>query len=202
MDNTTLSLFKDNEFNDEVASLLYNDRIIVLDKDIDPDILQDIVLHIVQWNRDDKDLPKEKRRKIRLIIDSDGGSTIAANNLIDVMQVSKTPIIGIAFSIAASAASSILIACDERYAFKHTVVLLHDGSIAIGATGNKAKQTMAFLERVDEVDKELVLSKTNITEEEFEANKEKEQYLFAEEAKEKGIIDGIIGVDVDLDSIF
>ena len=202
MDNTTLSLFKDNEFNDEVASLLYNDRIIVLDKDIDPDILQDIVLHIVQWNRDDKDLPKEKRRKIRLIIDSDGGSTIAANNLIDVMQVSKTPIIGIAFSIAASAASSILIACDERYAFKHTVVLLHDGSIAIGATGNKAKQTMAFLDRVDEVDKELVLSKTNITEEEFEANKEKEQYMFADEAKEKGIIDGIIGVDVDLDSIF
>ena len=122
-------------------------------------------------------------------------------NLIDVIENSKTPVIGIAFSVAASAASSILIACKERYGFKHSVVLIHDGSVFVGNSGNKAKQTMAFLDRVDEINKELILARTKITEEEFEANKEKEQYMFANEAKEKGIIDGIIGIDIDLDDI-
>lgn len=199
---STLSVFNDNEFNKEVLSLFYGGRIIVLDKDVTPDILQDIVIHILQWNKDDKYIPKDKREKIKLIIDSDGGSAISAINLIDVIVNSKTPVIGIAFSVAASAASSILIACQERYAFKHSIVLIHDGSVFVGNSGNKAKQTMAFLDRVDDINKELIITRTKITEEEFEANKEKEQYMFADEAKEKGIIDGIIGVDVDLDSIF
>lgn len=199
---STLSVFNDNEFNKEVLSLFYGGRIIVLDKDVTPDILQDIVIHILQWNKDDKYIPKDKREKIKLIIDSDGGSAISAINLIDVIVNSKTPVIGIAFSVAASAASSILIACQERYAFKHSIVLIHDGSVFVGNSGNKAKQTMAFLDRVDNINKELIITRTKITEEEFEANKEKEQYMFADEAKEKGIIDGIIGIDVDLDSIF
>lgn len=199
---STLSVFNDNEFNKEVLSLFYGGRIIVLDKDVTPDILQDIVIHILQWNKDDKYIPKDKREKIKLIIDSDGGSAISAINLIDVIVNSKTPVIGIAFSVAASAASSILIACQERYAFKHSIVLIHDGSVFVGNSGNKAKQTMAFLDRVDDINKELIITRTKITEEEFEANKEKEQYMFADEAKEKGIIDGIIGIDVDLDSIF
>ena len=100
-----------------------------------------------------------------------------------------------------TSSSSILIACKERYGFKHSVVLIHDGSVFVGNSGNKAKQTMAFLDTVDEINKELILARTKITEEEFEANKEKEQYMFANEAKEKGIIDGIIGIDIDLDDI-
>lgn len=201
MENTSLSLFGENEFNKDVLSLFYGGRTLVLDDEITPDILQDIVIHILQWNKDDKDIPCDKREKIKLLIDSDGGSAISAINLIDVIENSKTPVIGIAFSVAASAASSILIACKERYGFKHSVVLIHDGSVFVGNSGNKAKQTMAFLDRVDEINKELILARTKITEEEFEANKEKEQYMFANEAKEKGIIDGIIGIDIDLDDI-
>ena len=197
-----LSFFDDNEFNKEVLSLFYSGRTLVLDKDITPDVLKDIVIHILQWNKDDRYIPSEKREKIKLIIDSDGGSAISAINLIDVIENSKTPVVGIAFSIAASAASSILIACQERYAFKHSIVLIHDGSVFVGNSGNKAKQTMAFLDRIDDINKKLIIARTNITEEEFEANKEKEQYMFADEAKEKGIIDGIIGKDIDLSSIF
>ena len=197
-----LSFLDDNEFNKEVLSLFYSGRTLVLDKDITPDVLKDIVIHILQWNKDDRYIPSEKREKIKLIIDSDGGSAISAINLIDVIENSKTPVVGIAFSIAASAASSILIACQERYAFKHSIVLIHDGSVFVGNSGNKAKQTMAFLDRIDDINKKLIIARTNITEEEFEANKEKEQYMFADEAKEKGIIDGIIGKDIDLSSIF
>ena len=41
-----------------------------------------------------------------------------------------------------------------------------------------------------------------MTEEYLEEIKDREMYLFAEEAKEFGIIDGIIGEDINLEDIF
>ena len=61
---------------------------------------------------------------------------------------------------------------------------------------------MKFYEKLDNVNKNLVITRTNITEEEFEDNKDRERYFLAEEAKEKGIIDKIIGIDVDMSYIF
>ena len=153
------------------------------------------------WNKDDENIPVGKRHKIKIFIDSDGGSVFAANNLINVIECSETPIVGVAFSVAASAASSILVACNERYAFKHSTILLHDGSVMVQNSGNKARQTMDFLDKVDSVVKDTILKHTTITEEEYEANKKDEQFMFADEAKEKGIIDYIIGVDCTLNEI-
>lgn len=53
----------------------------------------------------------------------------------------------------------------------------------------------------DGVVKDLVLSSTCISEEDYDSNIDREQYMLAEEAKSKGIIDKIIGVDVDMDYI-
>jgi ATP-dependent protease ClpP protease subunit len=45
------------------------------------------------------------------------------------------------------------------------------------------------------------VARTNITAEEFEENKDREQYFLAAEAKNKGIIDKIVGLDVPLSYI-
>lgn len=190
-----------DEIYEDAMKDFYNDRTLIINDVITDDILDDIQIHILLWNKDDKGLPADKRQPIKLIIDSDGGSVIATNNLINLIECSKTPIYGYVYSMAASAASSILIACHKRYAFKHSVILLHDGSLAVNQTSSKARDTMKFFDKIDDITRELVLSKTNITEQEYEDNKDREQYFFAAEAKEKGIIDYIIGVDVDLEDI-
>lgn len=192
-----------SEINDDAVKEFYDDRILILDDMITDDILRDCILHILLWNKDDRDIPIDKRRPIRIYLDSDGGSVFAAHNLIEVIQYSTTPVYGIAFSVAASAACSILIGCDKRYCFPHSMTLLHDGQINLGpGTTNKQKDTMKFMNRVDDMVRDFIISKTNITEEEYETNKDREQYFFAEEAKEKGIVDYIIGVDCGLDEIF
>lgn len=196
-----LCTFGDNELNNEVENLLYNDRIIIMDKELDTKLLRDIVLHIVQWNKEDIDIPKEKRRPIKIIIDSEGGNVICTLNLIDVIKSSATPIYGVAFSLAASAAAYVLIACDKRFAFEHSTILLHDGTQAVYHTANKAKDTMRYYDRLDEISKNLVVSNTHIEKSEYEENKDRERYFFAEEAKEKGIIDCIINVDIPMDEV-
>lgn len=187
---------------DETIKEFLEDRKIIFNKDVDSSVLEDIILHIIKWNKEDKDIPIDKRKKIFIYLASDGGDVIAGNSLVSAIEASKTPIVGVAFSIAASMASSILISCHERVAFKTSVILIHDGSQGVYSSPNKAKDVMKFYEKLDALDKNLILTRTNITEDEFEENKDRERYFLGEEAKEKGIVDKIIGVDVDMSYIF
>ena len=199
-------LFRDDTVIDEIyedtMKEYFNSRVLIINSIITDDILKDIIIYILLWNKDDRDIPQEKRQPIKLYIDSDGGSVFSAQNLIEVIKNSKTPVYGIAFSFAASAACSILISCDKRYAFPHTTTLIHDGQIDLGmSTTNKHRDTVRFMDKVDTMVREFIIANTKITEEEFEENKDREQYFFADEAKEKGIIDYIIGVDCELEDI-
>lgn len=199
------ALLESGTVNDEIYSdtmkEYYSDRTLLMNTVVTDDVLEDIILHILLWNKDDKDLPREKRQPIKLYLDSDGGSVFAANNLIDVIRTSETPVYAIGFSMVASAAFSIFISCDKRYAFEHTVFLIHDGSKSISNSGSKARDFMDFLDRIDDLDKELILERTSIPEEDYEKKKRDEQFFFSAEAKDKSIVDEIIGVDCALDDI-
>ena len=198
---TLLGGGNDSIYEETIKNYL-DDRKIILNQDIDTSLLEDVILHIIKWNKEDKDIPVEKRKKIFIYLASDGGDVIAGNSLISVIESSQTPVVGVVFSMAASMASSIYIACHERLAFKTSVILIHDGTQGVYSSANKAKDVMKFYEKLDNVNKNLVITRTNITEEEFESNKDRERYFLADEAKEKGIIDKIIGVDIDMSYIF
>lgn len=191
-----------NDIYDETIKEYLNDRKIIINRDIDQNILEDVILHILKWNKEDKDIPAEKRKKIFLYLSSDGGEVISGNSLISVIKNSTTPIVGVVFSLAASMASSIYIACHERIAFETSVILIHDGTQGVYSSANKAKDVMKFYEKLDNLNKSLIVSRTNISNEEFEENKDRERYFLASEAKEKGIVDKIIGIDVDLSYVF
>lgn len=88
----------------------------------------DWVSEILQWNREDKDLPVEERKPIRLLISNYGGSLEEARMLIEIIKLSKTPVYGMAIGICASAASLIYLACHKRYATRNITLMLHQGS--------------------------------------------------------------------------
>lgn len=60
---------------------------------------------------------------------------------------------------------------------------------------------MEFQKRVEKRIKDYVLSRSNVTSEEYDQKLRVEWYLFADEAKEKGFTDYIIGVDCDMDEM-
>lgn len=94
------------------------------------DEVYDWVDFILDVNREDElnGTPIDKRKPIKCFIANRGGSVDAANTLVDIIALSKTPVWSIALGMCASAASMIYLACHQRYALPSVSFLFHQGS--------------------------------------------------------------------------
>lgn len=178
-----------------------NARKLMLNCDISDELFETLIMYILLWNKEDKDLPVERRKKIFIYINSDGGEVIFGNSILDVITNSITPVVTVGFAKCASMASYILAAGHERICFPSTVVLIHDGQTGYMTSGNKGKDIQKFYDSLDERAVTFMTKHTKMTEEYLESIKDRETYMFAQEAKEKGIVDQIIGIDCPLDYI-
>lgn len=185
----------------EIIKENLENRILVFNDDVNDCVVENYILHILKWNREDRDLPVEKRHVITIYINSPGGSSIDGFNFVDIIQSSKTPIRGVCFGLAASMGYHILLACHERIGFKNSILLQHDGEISIQNSTSKAKDTMKFFDSMEQRTKEYVLSRTKMTEEFYDKIYDQEYWMYAQEAKDLGCIDKIIGEDIDLDAV-
>lgn len=191
----------------QIESLFYlNDlkqRKIYINCDIDQITIADAVRHILQINSEDDraGIKPENRKPILLYLVSNGGEVDSGFELIDVIQTSRTPVYTINLGYQYSMGFLIGIAGHKRYATPNAKYLMHDGSNFIYNSGAKAQDQMEFNKRVEERVKRYILSKSNLTEGEYDSKLRVEWYMFADEAKEKGFVDYIIGEDCSIDEI-
>lgn len=178
-----------------------DDRILVLNEGIDECVIENYIMYILKWNKEDAHLPVENRKKIRMFVSSRGGDVFSSNIMIDVITQSKTPIVGIGLDLVASSAYCLFLACHERYAFENTSFLQHEGEVTIENSRSKFRQTALFFEDMEKRSKDFILSRTKMTEEFYDKMYEQELWFFADSAVEYGVIDGIIGKDVELTDI-
>ena len=178
-------------------------RKIVISEDIDDEAVpvQDAIHNILQFNADDRALPPEARKPILLYLTSNGGSVDVGMQLIDIILNSKTPVYTINTGRQYSMGFLIGLAGYKRFATKNAKFLMHDGTTFVVDSTSKAKDQMEFQIKIDERIKEYVLSRSKLTAEEYDKKYTKEWYMFADEAKENGFIDFIVGVDCDIDAI-
>lgn len=193
--------------NGMVEELFYlqdlKQRKLFLNANVDAISVSDIVKHIMQFNREDKmsGVAPKDRQPIILYITSDGGEVDAGFELIDVIQSSKTPVYTVNLGYQYSMGFLIGLAGHKRFATRNAKFLMHDGSNFIYNSGAKSQDQMKFQSRVEQRVKDYILSRSNLTSEEYDSKLRVEWYLFAEEAKEKGFTDYIIGVDCDMDEV-
>ena len=176
-------------------------RKLFLNSDIEQMTVEDIVKHIMQFNKEDLGVKPEDRKPIKLYVSSRGGEVDAGFELIDVILNSKTPVYTINLGYQYSMGFLIGLAGHKRYATSNAKFLMHDGSNFVWDSGMKAQDRMAFLKKVEDQTKEYIISRSKITSEEYDSKLREEWYLFADEAKEKGFVDYIIGRDCDIDTI-
>lgn len=200
--------FDENEIlvqNGLIGDLFYlkdlQQRKLFLNSDIDQSSISEIVRHILQYNREDYGLEPQQRRPILLYVTSNGGEVDAGFELIDVIQSSKTPVYTINLGNQYSMGFLIGLAGHKRFATKNAKFLMHDGSQFIYNSGAKAQDEMRFQCRVEERVKDYIISRSRVTSDEYDSKLRIEWYLFADEAKEKGFVDYIIGEDCDVDEI-
>lgn len=172
-----------------------------LTAEIEQATVGDLVRHIMQLNREDMGIPAEQRRPILLYIASPGGEVNAGFQLIDAILTSKTPVYTVNLGCQYSMAFLIGLAGHKRFASRNAKFLMHDGSNFVYGNSSKVQDRVKFDARVEERVREYVLSRSRITPQEYDSKFRVEWYMFADEAKEKGFTDFIIGVDCDMDAV-
>ena len=174
-------------------------RLITIDFEIENSLMREVGELIMEYNRQDKDIPVEERRKIVMLINSFGGDLESTYATIGIMELSKTPIITVNMNCAYSAASLLLLAGHERYCMPRSQMLIHSGS-ANGISGNyeDVQENAKSYKKMVEDMREFILSKTKIDKSLLNKNKSKDWYIDYNQQVYLGCVDEILQ---DLDKI-
>ncbi len=172
----------------DIYSRLLKERIIFLGGPINDAVANSIIAQLLFLEHEDS------KKDIQFYINSPGGIVTSALAIYDTMQYVKPDVSTICLGQAASAAAILLAAGTKgkRFALPNAEILLHQ--VMGGAEGQAveieitAKQILKIKNKVNEI-----LSKhTSQPLEKIERDTDRDFYLSAPEAKEYGLIDGII----------
>jgi ATP-dependent protease ClpP protease subunit len=174
-----------------------NNRVYWLTEEIGECTL-DLVQYITRWNREDRGVPVEERKPIRIIIDCGGGSLSVSETLSNIIKMSKTPVYSIALGFVASGASVVHLSCHKKFALPNSVFVLHKGSCSgVSGTYDEIVSFARDYEKQIEMLMTFYIENTKYTEDEIEENIQTDWYIRMDEAIEKGLVDEVI-TDIDV----
>ena len=168
---------------------LFEDRIIFLGTPISDDIANAVMAQLLCLQQMDSD------RDIEIYINSPGGSFTALTAIYDTMRYIKPDVRTVCLGQAASAAAVILAAGTKgkRLALPNSRILIHQPATegGYGQSSDIEIQAREIL-RIRSLMEDMLATDTGKSTEEVSRDIERDKYLTAEQAKEYGIIDGIL----------
>ena len=180
----------------DIYSLLLKERIIFLGTAIDDTIANLVVAQLLY-------LDSENHQPISLYIHSPGGVIYAGFAIYDTMKILKSPVSTIAVGFSGSMGTVLLTAGSkgQRYALPHATVHMHPAGG--GAKGYTEDVRIAYQEQERLQDQlfYVIAKNTGHSYEEIESMYRRDKFMNAEEAKEYGLIDEILGDAEDLAAI-
>jgi ATP-dependent Clp protease protease subunit len=168
------------------------DRALFL-SDVTPEIA-DAIEHIIRiYNVIDKDLPTEERKPIKLFINSNGGSAIGCLEIIDAINLSKTPVYTINIGLAASAGLDVFITGKKRFCYPNATFLFHEGSTSLSSIdAGKFRNYSDWYDRLLKRTKDNLIKNTKVTPELYKEKQNDDWWFFADEAIEYGFCDEVL----------
>ena len=162
-----------------------------IDYEIDENyLLVELAKELVRINIEEKDNPSPE--PITLYIHSYGGDLRQAIFFCDLIETSHVPIITVATGAAMSAGFLIFISGKRRYAFKHTKLLVHQGSGVIQGNYEEMDAAQKAYKKEVEGMKDYILSHTDIFEKTYDKHKKSDWYLTGEELLTYGVADALV----------
>jgi len=172
----------------DIFSLLLNERIIVLNGEINDNTSALVVAQLLYLSS------KDATKDISLYINSPGGSITAGMAIYDTMNFIKCDVSTICVGICASMAAFLLAGGKKgkRYALPNSEIMIHQ---PLGGGQGQATDISIMATRLLKVKKNLntiLANNTNKPLEEIEKDTERDHFLDPNEALEYGLIDKII----------
>lgn len=185
---------RNGERSYDIFSRLLKDRIVLLFGEINDLVSSSIIAQLLF-------LDSESNEDIYLYINSPGGSITSGMAIYDTMQFVKSSVYTICIGLAASMASFLLAAGNKRYALANSEIMIHQ---PLGGAEGQATEIDIAAKRILRIKDKMngILAKlTNKEKSVISHDTERDYFMFAEEAKEYGIIDEILSKKSLLNSL-
>lgn len=172
----------------DIYSRLLKDRIIFLGTPIDDSIANLIMAQLLHLESDDPD------KDIFLYINSPGGSITSLFAIYDTMQYIKPDVNTVCMGMAASAAAVILAggAEDKRYGLPHARVMLHQPHGGAQGQATDIEIQARLIVQMREQLNQILAGHSGQDLDKIAQDTERDYWMTADEAKEYGVIDGIL----------
>ena len=174
----------------DIYSRLLNDRIIMLCDQVTDATASVVVAQLLYLESQDME------KDISLYINSPGGSVTAGMAIYDTMQYIKCDVSTICIGMAASMGAFLLSsgAKGKRIALPNSEIMIHQPLISGGLSGQctDIKIHSDHLLRTRQRMNEILAANTGRSVEEVAQDTERDNYMYAEEAKKYGLIDKVI----------
>jgi len=130
--------------------------------------------------------------EINLMINSEGGSTCDGWALVDFIHKMKNPVHGIVYGAAFSMASVVLQACSKRSMTKHSMMMIHAGSVELDVDTNSAILNAEYLKKDLDNTMDFYRSRAKISPRKMKELMSQDSFLDANECIKFGLIDQIV----------
>jgi ATP-dependent Clp protease protease subunit len=172
----------------DVFSRLMMDRIIFLGEPINDYVANIVTAQLLFLESTDR------TRDVQMYINSPGGSVYAGLGIYDTMQILNPEIATICTGLAASMAAVLMCAGSKgkRTALRHSRIMLHQPSSAIGGQATDISITVKEIKRIKQNLYSIISEHTGQPIEKVEEDCDRDFWLLAEDAKEYGIVDEVL----------
>ena len=171
-----------------LGDLLLENRIILLQGEIHDGNANELVMKLLY-------LQSENRRKpIHFYINSPGGSVSATLAIYDTMQISTCPVSTYCVGLAASGGAVLLAGGTKgkRFALPHAKVMIHQPYGQVGGQVSDIEIQADEIFKTREVLNRILAQHTGQPIERIAKDTDRDRYLSATEAKDYGIVDGVL----------
>jgi ATP-dependent Clp protease, protease subunit len=172
----------------DVYSRLMMDRIIFLGHPINDEVANIVTAQLLFLDSTDR------TRDINMYINSPGGSVYSGLGVYDTMQYVSPEIATICIGVAASMACVLLGAGTKgkRAALKHSRIMMHQPSGAIGGQASDIEITVAEIRKLKSDLYEVVSHHSGRSVKQIEKDFDRDHWMTAAEAKEYGMVDEVL----------
>jgi len=172
----------------DVYSRLMMDRIIFMGYPINDEVANIITAQLLFLESTDR------TRDIQMYINSPGGNVYSGLGVYDTMNYITPDVSTICIGMAASMAAVLLCAGTKgkRTALKHSRVMMHQPSGAIGGQASDIEITVQEIKKIKKNLYDAISAHTGKTVKQVEKDCDRDYWLTSEEAKEYGLVDEVL----------
>ena len=172
----------------DVFSRLMMDRIIFMGEPVNDYVANIVTAQLLFLDSTDRS------RDIQMYINSPGGSVYAGLGIYDTMQFVTPDIATICTGIAASMSAILMCAGvkGKRSALKHSRVMLHQPSGAIGGQASDIEITAREIKKIKQELYNIIANHTGKPVDQVAVDCDRDFWMSAEESKEYGLVDEVL----------